>query len=102
MLFLLLPMRPNTFFFVQAVAREYLLDGEIGSLEGYGGTLSDFGEAVWYDGKTDWRRSEVRMRKGLPDFVGVTGSLTYEEASSDAAGVPIAELRQCVFQTEPK
>lgn len=47
MLFLFLPMIPKTFFFVQAVAREYLLDGEIGPLEGYGGTLSVFGEAVW-------------------------------------------------------
>lgn len=46
MLFLFLPMMPNTFFFVQAVAREYLLDGETGSLAGYGGALSDFGDAV--------------------------------------------------------
>jgi hypothetical protein len=64
---------------VQAVAREYLLVGEIGSLVvvGYGGEVADCGEdvEVWYDGKIDWRRSVVKMRKGLLDFVGVNGWL---------------------------
>lgn len=45
MLFLFLPIMPKTFFFVHAVAREYLLVGEIGSFEWYGGE-DDTGEVV--------------------------------------------------------
>ena len=44
---------PKTFFFVQAVAREYRLVGDTGSLFGYGGAVADFGDAEWYDGKID-------------------------------------------------
>ena len=73
MLCLFLPKTPKTFFLVQAVAREYLLVGETGSFAGYGGERGDSGDAVWYDGRRDWRRSVVRMRNGLLDLVGVTG-----------------------------
>lgn len=31
------------------------------------------GDLAWYEGKIEWRRSEVKMRNGLPDFVGVIG-----------------------------
>ena len=48
-----LPMMPKTFFLVQAVAREYLLLGEMGSLDGYGGDVADFGDDEWYDGSVD-------------------------------------------------
>ena len=41
-----LPMMLKTFFLVQAVAREYLLLGEIGSLTGYGGDAA-LGDAEW-------------------------------------------------------
>ena len=44
MLCLLRLRMPKTFFFVQAVAREYLLVGEIGSLAGYGGEVADVGD----------------------------------------------------------
>lgn len=44
---LFLLMMPNTFFLVHAVAREYRLDGEIGSLAGYGGALSTLGDDAW-------------------------------------------------------
>lgn len=76
-------MRPDfrngqTFFFGQSVAREYLLVGETGAGSkwvGYGGEEAEAGELVWYEGRTDSRRSDVRMRKGLLDLVGVTGWL---------------------------
>ena len=64
---------------MQAVAREYLLVGETGSLvvTGYGGDVADCGDEVevWYDGRMELRRSVVRMRNGLLDFVGVMGWL---------------------------
>lgn len=65
-----LPSMLKTFFLVQLVAREYLLDGETGSLTG---ELSVLGESLRYDGSSDWRRSVVKMRKGLPDLEGVMG-----------------------------
>lgn len=62
---------------MHAVAREYLLVGETGSLVvvGYGGEETDDGDDVdvWYDGKMELRRSVVRIRNGLLDFVGVMG-----------------------------
>jgi hypothetical protein len=42
---LLLPIRLKTFFFVQTVAREYLLDGDVG-LFGYGGEEGEDGDAA--------------------------------------------------------
>jgi len=68
----------QTFFFGQSVVREYLLVGETGTGSwwvGYGGDADEAGEPVWYDGRSDSRRSDVRMRKGLLVFVGVEGLL---------------------------
>ena len=73
----------KTFFLVQAVAREYLLLGEIGSLTGYGGVAA-LGDAEWYDGRVDCRRSVVKMRNGLFDFVGVAGLWWYVWLRSEA------------------
>jgi len=62
------PMKEKPCFLVQSVAREYLLDGEFASFTG-----DAMGELLWYDGSNDWRRSEVKMWKGLLDFDGVVG-----------------------------
>lgn len=43
---------------------------------------------MWYEGRSDSRRSDVRMRKGLLDLVGVEGCLMYDCARSGAEGVP--------------
>lgn len=43
-----LPMKPpQSFFFVQSVAREYLLVGEIGSALWYGGEAVTLGDLAW-------------------------------------------------------
>lgn len=92
MLFLFLLMMPNTFFLVQAVAREYRLVGDTGSVAGYGGDATDLGDELWYDGRVGERRSEVWIRKALPVFVGVLGLRRYEVASSGAERLMLSAL----------
>ena len=87
-----LPKTPNTFFLVQAVAREYLLVGDTGSFDGYGGDLTESGDALWYDGRVDWRRSLATKRNGLLDLFGVVGLRMYFCASSGADGVPCSSF----------
>lgn len=91
------PNIPKTFFLVQFVAREYLLVGVTGSLMGELATL----EAVWYDGRSDSRRSEVKMRNGLPDLIGVIGFGMYACASSGADGVLLVVMGVLWTATAP-